>query len=396
MITPGGIAMRSPLALLLILLVVSIAGCIGMSTSGSTSTTGSAPSVKTSSASSGYITVTDTLGRTVKVPANVSRVVAVGPGALRILVYLNATKDVVGIEEFEKRFPYGRPYILAHPELLKLPLIGPGGPGKMPNMEALIKVHPQVIFMTFVSRETADEVQSKTGIPVVVLSYGTLRNFTDGTFFRSLLLAGKILGKEKRAKNVINFIKGEQSYLENLTKGLESPSVYVGGIGYKGAHGITSTFTDYAPFTVLHLNNVASKLSSKNGWVQVDKEFLLKEDPDYIFIDEGGLKIILDDYRGNPDFYNSLKAVREGHIYGVLPYNFYNTNIGIAIADSYYIGKVIYPERFKNINPVKKADEIFTFLVGKPVYNELAKEFGGFGEVNLASGNVTYGLPASP
>ncbi|CAI1491908.1 ABC-type Fe3+-hydroxamate transport system, periplasmic component [Thermococcus nautili] len=390
--------MRKALALLVILLVVSVAGCIGTSTSSSTKPASSSPTVTSSTASPGYITVTDMLGRTVKVPTNVSvsRVVAVGPGALRILVYLNATDKVVGIEEFEKRFPYGRPYILAHPELLKLPVIGPGGPGKLPDMEALIKVHPQVIFMVFVSKQTADEVQEKTGIPVVVLSYGTLKNFTDPVFFKSLLLAGKILGKEKRAEEVIKFIKEQQSCLENLTKGLKSPRVYVGGIGFKGAHGITSTFTDYAPFTVLHLDNVASNLSSKNGWVQVDKEFLLKENPDYIFIDEGGLKIILDDYKSNPDFYNSLKAVKEGNLYGVLPYNFYNTNIGIAIADAYYIGKVIYPERFKGIDPVEKADEIFTFLVGKPVYSELAKEFGGFGKIDLASGNVTYGLPTNP
>ncbi|EEB74742.1 iron ABC transporter substrate-binding protein [Thermococcus sp. AM4] len=389
--------MRKALAFLVILLVVSVAGCIGTSTSNYTTSSISSSSTMTSSSTGqGYITVTDMLGRTVKVPTNVSKVVAVGPGALRILVYLNATKDVVGIEEFEKRFPYGRPYILAHPELLKLPVIGPGGPGKLPDMEALIKVHPQVIFMVFVSRQTADEVQEKTGIPVVVLSYGTLKNFTDPVFFKSLLLAGKILGKEKRAEEVIKFIEEQQSYLENLTKGLKSPRVYVGGIGFKGAHGITSTFTDYAPFTVLHLDNVASNLRGKNGWVQVDKEFLLKENPDYIFIDEGGLKIILEDYRSNPDFYNSLKAVEEGHVYGVLPYNFYNTNIGIAIADAYYIGKVIYPERFKNIDPVKKANEIFTFLVGKPVYGELAEEFGGFGKIDLASGNVTYGLPTNP
>ncbi|WP_297534888.1 ABC transporter substrate-binding protein, partial [Thermococcus sp.] len=197
---------RKVLAVFIVLLAVSMAGCIGSGSGASTSPTKTATSTVSSSTpaeAQKYITVTDMLGRTVKVPANVTRVVAVGPGALRILVYLNATKDVVGIEEFEKRFPYGRPYILAHPELLKLPVIGPGGPGKLPDMEALIKVHPQVIFMVFVSRQTADEVQEKTGIPVVVLSYGTLKNFTDPVFFKSLLLAGKILGKEKRAEEVI-------------------------------------------------------------------------------------------------------------------------------------------------------------------------------------------------
>ncbi|MCD6372372.1 MAG: iron ABC transporter substrate-binding protein [Thermococcus sp.] len=377
----------------MIILLVFSAGCLGSSASQASPPTSNSPEK-----APGYITITDTLGRTVKLPANVTRVVAVGPGALRILVYLNATDKVVGIEELEKRYPYGRPYILAHPELLNLPIIGPGGPGKLPDMEALVKVHPQVIFWVFASRGTADEVQEKTGIPVVVLSYGTLENFTDETFFKSLLLAGKILGREERARKIIDFIREQQGYLENLTKGLKSPKVYLGGIGYKGAHGITSTSVYYTPFTVLGLDNIASKLTSTNrhGWVQVDKEWLLKENPDYIFTDEGGLKIILDDYRSNPDFYNSLRAVKEGNLYGVLPYNFYNTNIGIAIADAYYIGKVIYPERFRGIDPAEKADEIFTFLVGKPVYKELAKEFGGFGEIDLAGGNVTYGLPTNP
>ena len=54
------------------------------------------------------------------------------------------------------------------------------------------------------------------------------------------------------------------------------------------------------------------------------------------------------------------------------------TNVGTALADAYYIGKVLYPERFNDINPEEKADEIYTFLVGKPVYEQMKKQFGGF------------------
>ena len=53
-------------------------------------------------------------------------------------------------------------------------------------------------------------------------------------------------------------------------------------------------------------------------------------------------------------------------------------NIGTALADAYYIGKVLYPNKFADVNPEEKADKIYTFLVGKPVYKEMAKEFGGF------------------
>ncbi len=75
-----------------------------------------------------YITIRDIAGRIVKVPRNVTRIVAVGPSALRLVVYVNATDKVVGIEGCEKiwrRWP--RLYIKAHPELLKLPSIGTGG-----------------------------------------------------------------------------------------------------------------------------------------------------------------------------------------------------------------------------------------------------------------------------
>ncbi|ASJ01454.1 iron ABC transporter substrate-binding protein [Thermococcus gorgonarius] len=372
--------MKKLLSLFIIALVVSLSGCIG--------------SMNTGGTSKETVTVTDSLGRTVEVPAKVTKVVAAGPGALRLIVYLNASDMVAGVEDFEKRYSYGRPYIIAHPELKELPSIGPGGPGKLPDFEALINLKPDVIFMTYVDKKTADDIQEKTRIPVVVLSYGELATFDDEELFKSLELAGRILGKEERAKEVINFIKSVQDDLSKRTEGVEPKKVYVGGIGYKGAHGIESTEGEYPPFVAVRADNVADELGK--GHHSIDKEKLLEWQPDYIFIDEGGLKLLLDDYRKNPDFYSSLKAIKNGNVYGLLPFNFYTTNIGTALADAYYIGKVLYPERFSDVDPAEKADEIYTFLVGKPVYREMAEQFGGFGKIDLENGTVKYSLPTSP
>lgn len=373
--------MKRILAMFLILMVVSVSGCIGSRTN---TETGKAT-----------ITVTDALERSVEVPAKVDRVVAVGPGALRLVVYLNTSDMIVGVEDFEKRHKdFGRPYIITHPELRNLQTIGSGGPGRLPDFETLVKFKPDVIFITYVDRKTADEIQLKTGIPVVVLSYGKLATFEDEELFKSLKLAGKILGKEKRAEEVVDFIRTTQENLMKRTENVESPTVYVGGIGYKGPRGIESTKSSYPPFIVVHARNVADELGDRHKFI--DKEKILEWQPDYIFIDEGGLRLILDDYKKNPDFYNFLKAVREGNVYAILPYNFYGTNIGTALADAYFIGKVLYPERFKDVDPVKKADEIYTFLVGKPVYSVLAEQFGGFGKIDLANGTVRYSLPTSP
>ncbi|CAD5245122.1 conserved exported protein of unknown function [Thermococcus camini] len=378
-----GKVMKRLLAVFLILLTVSLSGCIGSTAgkSGSETTTGT-------------ITVTDALGRTVEVPAHVERVVAAGPGALRLVVYLNASDMVVGVEDFEKRYSFGRPYIIAHPELKELPSIGPGGPGKLPDFEALIKLKPDVIFITYVDVKTADEIGEKTGIPVVVLSYGELATFDNEELFKSLELAGRILNREERAREVIAFLKSAQEDLLKRTEGVEPKSAYVGGIGYKGAHGIESTEAGYPPFAAVHAKNVADELGS--GHKSIDVEKLLEWQPEYIFIDEGGLKLILDDYRKNPDFYNSLSAVKEGNVYGILPYNFYTTNIGTALADAYFIGKVLYPERFKDVDPAEKADDIYRFLLGKPVYTVMADQFGGFGSIDLSNGTVKHSLPTSP
>ena len=343
-------------------------------------------------------TITDLTGRKVKVPKKVNRIVCAGPGALRLIVYLNSVKKVIGVEDAEKRWSAsGRPYAMAHRELKNLPSIGPGGPGKLPNMEALVELNPDVLFMTYVNKRIANNIQSKTNIPVVVLSYGKLSSFGK-PLFESLYLAGNILGKSHRAKEVVDFIKKTKKDLMSRTvniSGHKKLTVYIGGIGYKGAHGIESTEANFPPFTYLHAKNVVNELG-KTGHIFIDKEKLLQWDPDIIFIDEGGYKIIKQDYQKNSKFYQSLKAFKNKNIYGTLPFNFYTTNIGTALADAYYIGKILYPYNFDNIEPEKKANEIYKFLVGKPVYNEMKKDYGGFRRIDFERGIVRESLPISP
>ncbi|WP_456370750.1 iron ABC transporter substrate-binding protein, partial [Geoglobus sp.] len=275
----------------------------------------------------------------------------------------------------------GRPYRMAHPELAERPVIGRGGPYPSPNYEKLAELKPDVVFVSAYP-EIAEEIQQKTGIPAVVVSYGKLGSFDDETLLDSLRLMGRILGKEERAEEVISFI---ESAVEDLSsraeKAGESPRVYVGGISYKGGHGIESTQCSFAPLTVLKARNVACEVNM-SGAVFIDKEKLAEWDPDVIFIDLSNLELVKADYQKNPGFYRELKAFREGRVYGILPFNYYWTNVEIAIADAYYMGKVLYPEQFSDIDPVKKADEVFRFFVGRELYSELAGYYGGFGEIS--------------
>jgi len=62
-----------------------------------------------------------------------------------------------------------------------------------------------------------------------------------------------------------------------------------------------------------------------------------------------------------------------------LPYNHYTTNLGTCFANAYYVGTVLYPEAFKDIDPEKKANDIYKFLLGKGAYDDMKRSFGGYG-----------------
>ncbi|MGB9768830.1 MULTISPECIES: iron ABC transporter substrate-binding protein [Dictyoglomus] len=335
------------------------------------------------------ISIIDLAGRKVEISQPVKRVVAIGPGALRIVSYVDQFSRIVGVENIDKRYTIGRTYNMAFFDIIeKLPIIGQGGPDTSPDPEKLIAVNPDVIFVIqLLDKGGADKLYEKTKIPVVVLNYGTLGTF-DEDLFKSLEIIGKVLNKEARASAIITYIKNIRNAFSLKTRYIadkNKPSVYVGALGFKGARGIESTQGYFPIFTPLYIKNVADSLGKK-GSVFIEKEKLLIWDPDIIFLDLGNLNLVKDDFSKNPDFYKALRAYKNKNIYGIYPYNNYNTNIDTALVDMFWVAKVVYPDKFKDIIIGNKAQEIYTFFFGergKNIYSELAKSYGELKRVNL-------------
>jgi len=180
---------------------------------------------------------------------------------------------------------------------------------------------------------------------------------------------------------VVAFIEGARRDLLKRTEGHEEskkPRIYIGGIGFRGTQGIESTDASYFPLDWVRARNLAKEVVPK-GHAFVDKEKILSWDPDLLFIDGGGLGTIHQDFQKKPEFYRHLKAVKNRQVFLLFPYNWYVTNIDTAVADGFAAGKILYPQSFTDLDPKKKADEIYTFLLGKPVYPQLEKEFGELG-----------------
>jgi len=325
--------------------------------------------------------LTDLTGRSVIIPEKAGKIICLAPGTLRLIVYLKAQSLLVGIEAFEKKMKSGRPYWIASPQLSSLPVIGPGGPGsigKDPDMEAVMRVRPDIIFVSSMSPEKADSLQERLKIPVVVLSYGNSLGTWDTTVYDSLRIAAIALGKEKRADEVISFIESTQKDIIRRSKKAQNPAkVYAGAIGFKGLQGIESSDSTYWPFAWTGVNNIVSKKGK--GHLFINKESLLAMNPDIIFIDGAGLKIVTQDMVKKSDYYQSLKAFKAKKVFSLLPFNFYLTNIGTVLVDGYAVGRVLKKDAFRDIDISQKAGEIYTFLVGKDVYSEMIKAYGDAG-----------------
>ena len=365
-------------ALAALVLLMAAAGCTGTTAGGG--------------AAGEEITVTDGFGRSVTAPSPPESVVCSGSGCLRYLVYLQAQDLVVGVDDQEKKdqVTEGRPYALAYGSKFKdLPLIGEFR-GK-DDPEKIISIGPDVVFKTGstgtaygTSAAEADKLEDKTGIPVVAFPYGSLRDDAEkAEMYGGLRVMGEVLGKQDRAEEVIAYIDATMADLERRTGDIpaaDQKSVYVGGISSAGAHGIISTEPAYPPFLWVHAKNVATGLGTAHA--DVAKEALVNWDPEYIFIDAGTTQMESGGAVGelkNDAALAGLSAAKNGKVYGVLPYNFYNTNYETVLADAYFVGKTLYPDRFADVDPVKKADEIYTFFVGKPVFGDLNGQYSNLG-----------------
>ena len=361
------------LAVAAILAVVLTAGCV---------TTDSPQS------GDGMVTITDAFGREVTIPENPEKIAVVGSGSMRYFVYLGIDLDDVCAVDYQDsalniQTVNLRPYALDNPEILEIPEVGPAK-GVVDN-EKLLMSGADILFMGGASSsnaEVANEIQEKTGVPVVMFFTGNY--VTDSEKIQdTLLMLGEILGKEQRAKDLIAYFDAVEADLKKRVNGLSADeTVYVGGVSYNGVHGFDGTDPTYYPFTILNIKNAASEISSvsQTGYAQVSKEKILEWDPDFIIVDlstltaaEGGALVELK----NDPSYKELTAVKNSMVYTVNPHTSMNVNHETTLANSYFIGKLLYPEQFEDIDPVKKADEIYSFVVGEPVFDLLKENVDG-------------------
>jgi len=370
------IIQKGLLLLILVMLLMTITGC---SSNQPENAEGLEAEEELSTGSP--LVITDMAGRQVEIPDKIEKVSTLCGCAHRFLVYLNAEEMITGVRESEKREPLRSPWNMAIRDIvLELPVIS----GE--DAETIIAVNPDIMVAT----QTADGfdffehelLAEKVGIPLIILRPYVSFSAHQDKVFESIEILGLILDREERAAELTAGIKAIIADLDQRTASLDDeqrPTVYVGGKAWAGSHGIISTSSMYTAFDFINASNVAAEVGEENAFI--DKEALLLWDPDYIFLESTGLEQALEDLRA-PEF-SGLKAVQSGNIYRIHPKIWTNTNYETVLVNAYYIGSIIYPEQFADLDFVSKADEVYTLFLGKSVLEDMITVHGPYERLEL-------------
>ena len=349
------------------------------------------------------IAVTDMIGRELTVtPGSYTRVVCIGAGALRMYSYIGDVSLLCGVEDIDnltleerpKMFDsVARPYVLAYGDVFStLPSCGIGGPNaQAAEAEKILSCNPDIVISEYEDVEKEDALQEQLGVPVVTLKSGPNGVFDDA-FSQSMTLLGQIFGEEEKAEALVSFIAAETAEIAERTASIadeDKPAVYVCGLGNWGTTNHLMTSQTYASFEVANIRNVVTDLGA-NGVQPIEEEkfVALGSDMDIIVMDAAAVKNIKPLYQEDPTMFDSCKAWQTGEVYLEMAYNAYYTNYEIALINTWFIAKSVYPDLFADVDITAKTNEITSAFLGKELADEIfacPSSFGGYQKIDTAS-----------
>ncbi len=274
------------------------------------------------------VTFTDSCGREVEIPTDISRIVPAGAVA-QIMLFAIAPEYFVGLStDWAKE---AEPYL---GEYYNLPLIGQlyGGKGEL-NLEELAALDPQIIIDVGEAKasvaEDMDALTEQLGIPTVHIDAYT------ATFADSFRMLGKLLGLEERGEALAVYCEKIYARGEEIMAQVADED-RVQMLYLPAADGLSVTAKDsyHSELFDMLAENVAvvDAPSSKGTGNEIDMEQLLLWDPEVIIFAPNTIYATV----GDDPLWQDLWAIQEGN-YVEAPFGPYNW-LGFPPSVQRYLG----------------------------------------------------------
>lgn len=313
------------------------------------------PADPTEESAAETVSFTDSTGRAVELPANITKIAPSGPVATMILAAFAPEKLVctgTNIGDDQAAFLYEG--------LSDLPMTGQLYGGKATfNLEELLATGAEVIIdLGDFKKSIADDLtalQEQTGLPCIFLE-ADLAHMADA--FRSL---GTILGKEERGEELAKLVEETMTMAtENSAKITEDQMVsvlYSSGSDPLGTNAEGSSQAQVLGIVGAKNAVVVDEVTSKGGGNMINMEQLYNFDPNVVLVtDAAALEII-----ESETAWQELRAVKDGKVYTVPtePYCWLSAPPSMnMILGVWWLGNLLYPEVY-DYDMTAKAQEIY-------------------------------------
>jgi iron complex transport system substrate-binding protein len=301
------------------------------------------------------LTIEDDFGRGITLQPPVRRSVVFNAYTLELIRAVAGMDVVVGVDALVGHDHAYWPTVT--PEMIV-------GQGQMtPNYEAIVALHPDVVFFPRNSVwQQAAAALKPFGIPVVVLTAWD----PDRNDFNVDML-GRIYQQRERATRLITYCHDLRALLEDRLSGVQPKSVYLEEersytTVLKGS-GWNTMIENAGAVNIFHDVNVHDqpKARGDNQVFEIDPEDVLARKPDLIIkLDQRGIfetqpqtyaANTLRSMAARPGF-DQLDSVKNGEVYlldGRL------THGCSKLIGSFQLAKWLYPDRFRDIDPSRQA-----------------------------------------
>jgi len=237
--------------------------------------------------SDGYIT---------KLSAKPVRIISLSPSATEILFALNADSQVLAVDD-NSNYPVRVP----KSDLSSF----------TPNVEAIAALDPDLVVLQInaTNAKTVRDALTKIEIPVFVEP--AAKNVNDT--YKEIRLIGKIIDKEKAAKKLIAEMKSriKKALVTNKSKAKLKFFHELDNTLYT-ATSKTFIGSVYKDFGLINVADAASGADA-SGYPQLSAEYLIKSNPDLIFLADAQYGESTDSLKARPGW-SAISAVKNNRV----------------------------------------------------------------------------------
>jgi iron complex transport system substrate-binding protein len=309
-------------------------------------------------------TVVGSDGKSVTVPSDPKRIAALRAPHTEILYALGAKDRIILVDESTKTgTSYGAFISSVYPPFKNVPT---ADVAMKLNVEEMLKAKPDLIITGGTSRmKDIDSIRQQTSIPLVVAHLELL-----DTYMSDIRLLAKVANAEAKGEEIVKLLQARLDGVQTKVKDIpdkDKTKVFYGCFDAYHAYG-ADNFED-TQIKVAGGKNVAAETT---GWApEVSAEQLMKWNPDVMIIAHYKDDYKLENVMNDPKLAN-ISAVKNKRVY-LLPdatWEFMSPNAILAIE---WVGGVLYPDRFKEVDVKADADAFYQALYGVKYTNPLAR-----------------------